>query len=178
MTKITFNAQNTSWTDTMETYAKNTIQQGLHRLALADVIYNVKVSIVDKKTKLIKVELSAAGFRAQCTNKDFYLAMTAVVNKFKSLVLKHTKKCIDSKRKVKNTEEVIAALAEFEKSLDAEIISKEKVFILEPNSIDNAIEKFNQTDYTFYVFKDIDFNNEVAVLYRRADDTIGIIRCR
>jgi ribosome-associated translation inhibitor RaiA len=178
MTKINFNAQNISWTDAMEVYARDAIEKGMSRAALEDMSYTVKLSIVDKKTKLIKVELSGAGFRAQCANKDFYSAMTAVVSKFKSLVLKHTKKRIDSKRKAKGVEQAMEAIAELEAQLSESPVSKEKVFILDPCSIDTAIELFEQTDYNFYTFRDIDTNNEVAILYKRFDGTIGVIRCK
>lgn len=173
MTKINFNAQNISWTEAMEVYAKEAIAKGMSRAALTDVTYTVKVSIVDKKTKVIKVELSAAGFRAQCTNKDFYNAMTAVVSKFKSLVLKHAKKVISLKRKPADALIESASLEGLE-----DLISKEKVFILDPCSVDMAIKAFEQTDYNFYVFKDIDTNNEVAILYKRFDSSLGLIRCR
>lgn len=173
MTKINFNAQNISWTDAMEVYAREAIEKGMSRAALEDMSYTVKLSIVDKKTKLIKVELSGAGFRAQCANKDFYSAMTAVVSKFKSLVLKYTKKRIAKKRNPIRFNDESSLYKEFES-----IISKEKVFILDPCSLETAIEQFEQTDYSFYTFRDIDSHNEVAVLYKRADGTYGIIRCR
>ncbi len=172
MTKINFNAQNISWTDAMEVYAREAIEKGMSRAALEDMAYTIKLSIVDKKTKLIKVELSGAGFRAQCTNKDFYSAMTAVVSKFKSLVLKHTKKRIAKKRAI-----IIEDDSVLEDSVE-DLVSKEKVFILDPCSLETAIEQFEQTDYSFYTFRDIDNRNEVAVLYRRADNTYGVIRCR
>ncbi len=173
MTKINFNAQNISLTDAMEVYAREAIEKGMSRAALEDMTYTVKLSIVDKKTKLIKVELSGAGFRAQCTNKDFYSAMTAVVSKFKSLVLKQTKKAIAKKRKSPD----IMLDPEIPDTLE-DLISKEKVFILEPCTVEAAIKAFDQTDYTFYVFRDIDNRNEIAILYKRFGDDLGIIRCR
>ena len=94
MTKINFNAQNISWTEAMEAHATEAIERGMRRITIDDMVYTVKVSVADKKANLIKVELSGAGFRAQCTNKDFYSAMTAVVSKFKSLVLRHAKKTL------------------------------------------------------------------------------------
>lgn len=171
MTKINFNTHGVQWTEAMETYAKEAIEKSMRRSSLTEVAYTIKVSIVDKKTKLVKVELSGAGFRAQCTNKDFYAAMTAVASKFKSLVIKQTKKLISKKRK-------IAEFIEEELAGVEELISKEKTFILEPCELETAIKNFEQTDYNFYVFRDIDNNNEVAVLYKRADDTYGVIRCR
>lgn len=172
MTKINFNAQNVSWTEAMEAYAREAIEHGMRRVAAEDMVYTVKVSVTDKKANLIKVELSSAGFRAQCTNKDFYSAMTAVVSKFKSLVLRHTKKALAKKRHIAAFDEIVV-----EDAVE-QIICKEKLFVLEPCDIDTAVRNFERTDYNFYIFKDTDSNDEVAVLYRRVDGTIGLIRCR
>lgn len=174
MPKINFNAQNLSWSAAMEDYARDAIEKGMRRIAINDMVYTVKVSVVNKKTSLIKVELSGAGFRAQCTNKDFYSAMTAVVSKFKSLVLKHTKKAIATKR---NTIVFDDSTSLVEEKIN-DLISKEKIFVLEPYDLDTAVKNFEQTDYNFYVFKDIDDGDSVAILYKRFDDTLGIIRCR
>ena len=173
MTKINFNSTNITWTEAMETFAKDAVEKSIKRTALSEVSYTVKASIIDKKTKLIKVELSGGGFRAQCTNKDFYVAMTAVASKFKSLVLKRAKKLVSKKRKGLD----ITIEADTADTLE-DLISKEKTFILDPIEVETAIKNFEQTDYTFYVFRDIDNMNEVAILYKRFDKSIGIIRCR
>ena len=173
MTKINFNSTNIPWTEAMETFAKDAVEKNIKRTALSEVPYTVKASIIDKKTKLIKVELSGGGFRAQCTNKDFYVAMTAVASKFKSLVLKQAKKLVSKKRKGLD----INIEADPSDTLE-DLISKEKTFILDPIEVETAIKNFEQTDYTFYVFRDIDNMNEVAILYKRFDKSIGIIRCR
>lgn len=173
MTKINFNTHGITWTEAMETYAKEAIEKSMKRTALLEVPYTIKASIVDKKTKLIKVELSGGGFRAQCTNKDFYTAMTAVASKFKSLVLKQAKKLVSKKRKGLDIVTEVDAIDTLE-----DLISKEKTFILDPMEVETAIKNFEQTDYTFYVFRDIDTNNEVAILYKRFDGSLGIIRCR
>ena len=173
MTKINFNTHGITWTEAMEIFAKEAIEKSMKRTALLEVPYIVKASIVDKKTKLIKVELSGGGFRAQCTNKDFYAAMTAVASKFKSLVLKQAKKLVSKKRNGLDIEVEADAIDTLE-----DLISKEKTFILDPMEVEIAIQNFEQTDYTFYVFRDIDTNNEVAVLYKRFDGSLGIIRCR
>lgn len=173
MTKINFNSTNITWTEAMERFAKEAVEKSIKRTALSEVPYTVKASIIDKKTKLIKVELSGGGFRAQCTNKDFYVAMTAVASKFKSLVLKQAKKLVSKKRKGLD----ITIEADTVDTLE-DLISKEKTFILDPIEVETAIKNFEQTDYTFYVFRDIDNMNEVAILYKRFDKSIGIIRCR
>ena len=172
MTKINFNAQNISWTESMEAHAREAIEHGMRRVATDDMVYTVKVSVTDKKANLIKVELSGAGFRAQCTNKDFYSAMTAVVSKFKSLVLRHTKKALAKKR------HIVEVDTNVEEDIVEQLIFKEKLFMLEPCDIDTAIKNFERTDYNFYVFKDMDDGCNVAVLYKRVDGTLGLIRCR
>ena len=173
MTKINFNSTNIPWTEAMEIFAKEAVEKSIKRTALSEVPYTVKASIIDKKTKLIKVELSGGGFRAQCTNKDFYVAMTAVASKFKSLVLKQAKKLVSKKRKGLDINIEADPIDTLE-----DLISKEKTFILDPIEVETAIKNFEQTDYTFYVFRDIDNMNEVAILYKRFDKSLGIIRCR
>lgn len=173
MIKISFVAQGTTWTEPMETYARNTITSGMRRVTGLAEGYTVKISIIKKRTKMTKVELSGGGFRAQCINDDFYKAMSDVVSKFKALVLKHAKRLLTNKRKTAVATDIVEDLDMLEP-----LYSKEKIFILEPCSIFEAIKQFNQTDYSFYTFRDLDYNNEIAILYRRFDDSVGIIRCK
>lgn len=175
MFNINFNAKDTTWTPAMEEHARKALEKIFTRIAIpVDASFFVKTSIIDRKTKMIKVELSGAGFRAQCVNKDFYAAMTAVANKFKSLIIKQNKKYTTKKKRITiDDESFLIGVLEAES-----VISKEKVFIIDSCTVEAAITKFEQTDYSFYIFKDIDSDEQMAVLYRRADDTFGIIRCR
>lgn len=175
MFNINFNAKDTTWTSAMEEHARKVIEKIFTLIAIpTEASFFVKTSIIDKKTKMIKVELSGAGFRAQCVNKDFYIAMTAVANKFKSLVIKQNKKYTTKKKRITfDDESFLIGVLEAES-----VISKEKVFIIDSCTLEAAIAKFEQTDYSFYIFKDIDSDEQMAVLYRRADDAFGIIRCR
>lgn len=177
MSKFIFNTENVAWTQAMEIYTQEAIEKGLKRINDLDTTFTIKVSIVNKKPKLIKVEISFDGFRAQSTGKDFYITINSVVTKLKGLFLKDKKKHINKKRRVKTFEEAEAALSEVESELNKNIF-KEKLFILDPCTLDSALKQFEQTDYNFYVFKDVDEQNNIAILYRRFDKTIGIIRCK
>ena len=169
-----FNSKDITFTPAMEEHTYKALEKSFKRIAFPnDDTFTIKASIVDKKTKLIKVELSGFGFRAQCVNKDFYSAVTAVANKFKTLAVKQNKKYITKKKRVTLVEDLVSDLDSIEP-----FVSKEKIFFLDSYDISTAISKFEQTDYSFYIFRDIDANEEVVVLYRRADDTFGIIRCR
>ena len=57
------------------------------------------------------------------------------------------------------------------------LISKEKVFNLTPMTLEDAINMFECTDYPFFVYKDVDDDNHIAVIYKRFGNTLGIIRC-
>lgn len=174
MIKINFTAQNISWSPAMEEYSRHALDKIFNRLAIPlETTFTIKASIIDKKTKMIKVELSGANFRAQCVNKDFYAAMTSVANKFKSLILKQNKKYITKKKHAALAEDLVSDFDVIEN-----LVTKEKVFIIDSCDLATAIKKFEQTDYSFYIFKEVDSNDEMAVLYRRADDTFGIIRCK
>ena len=52
------------------------------------------------------------------------------------------------------------------------------MFMLDPITVEEAVANFEMTDYEFYIFKDIDDNSNVAVIYKRQDGKNGIIRCR
>lgn len=173
---INFNAKDTTWTPAMEEHAKKVIEKIFTRIAIpVDASFFVKTSIIDKKTKMIKVELSGAGFRAQCINKDFYTAMTSVARKYKALILKQNKKYVTKKKHIIFDDD---SFLENDFIDNSNLITKEKVFIINKCTLEKAITKFEQTDYSFYIFKDLDSDDKMAVLYRRADDTLGIIRCR
>lgn len=173
---VNFNVKDTTWTSAMKEHAEKVIEKAFARINIPlESSFTVKTSIIDKKTKMIKVELSGAGFRAQSVNKDFYAAMTAVANKFKSLVVKQNKKYVTKKKHIVFDDD---SFLENNFIDNINLITKEKVFIIDECTLEKAISKFEQTDYSFYIFKELDSDDKMAVLYRRADDTLGIIRCR
>lgn len=133
----------------------------------------VKLSNKDSKNRF-KVEISTNGFRAQSINVSYYDAVLDSLAKLHSMILKSKKKLIDCKRKT--------SLPEFPECYISDetsetLISKEKFFVLSSETVDQAIEEFEKTDYTFYVFRDADDKDTVTILYRRYDDTYGLIRC-
>lgn len=170
-----FISKDTTWTQPMKDYMEQALIKHLKRTHLEPQNCEIKVSLIDRKSKSFKVEVSGEGFIAQNIGKDFYTTANAAALKFKNLALKQAKKAIATKRR--KLELVENAYEEVDTFNVLDLISKEKVFKLIPENLERAVEAFEQTDYKFYVFQDLDYNNVISILYRRADDTIGIIRC-
>ena len=159
-----------AWTEAMKDFAIETLTKNLRRTTVTIEDCEIKLSYVNKKIKSFKVEISGAGYKVQTVGKDVYATLVMTASKFKQIILKHHKKTIDKKRKNHINENSNSDVVE-------ELFSKEKVFILTPMTAEGAKDKFIQTDYQFYVFKDIDCGNIVSIIYKRIDGTLGIIRC-
>ena len=154
------------WTDAMKEMATETLVKKLDRLIdPTDAI--IKLTRVNDEN--IKVTLSLDSFRAQAINSDFYMAMLDAAAILKTIIIKHKAKYKDHTIKTPVIETDLK---------DIELISKEKIFDLSPISVDEAVRAFEQTDYEFYVYKDIDNDNAITIIYKRFNNTYGSIVCR
>lgn len=157
---------NVEWTDSMKVAVKDELLD-----KLSDIVdcptdsAEAKVTIIDHKAK---VEISCNGARAQTVKKDFYEAVKEVTKKLKSIIIK-------ANRRAKIYKKVSD---DFTDNKVENLFEKEKMFMLDPITVDDAIANFEMTDYKFYIFRDMDDNNNIAVIYKRQDGKNGIIRCR
>lgn len=157
---------NVEWTDSMKVAVQDELSAKLSDIIGAKVEdAEAKATIVDHRAK---VEISCNGARAQAIKKDFYEAVKEAVKKLKSIIIKANKK---AKTHKKDYDDFIGSKAEC-------LFEKEKTFVLDPITVEEAIANFEMTDYEFYVFKDIDDDSNIAVIYKRQDGKNGIIRCR
>jgi len=162
--KITF-------TPAMKTFVVDTLEKKLIRLMT--IPDNVDVKLTKLGDKKVKVDLSVDKFRAQASGKDFYVSVKEASTKIKELVVKHNKKDT-SKDKIKIT--VIDH--DVEKIEAFSLITKEKIFELNSITVEDAIAELEYTDYAFYVFRNIDDNDNVSIVYKRHLDDYGLIKCR
>ena len=161
--KITF-------TPAMKLFAVETLEKKLSRLMSIPEDADLKLTRLSNEK--IKVDLSVDRFRAQAIAKDFYIAVMDAATKIKAIIIKHNKKDAD-KTKVKVT--AIDTPIDLDK---LDLISKEKIFELKPITIREAINELEYTDYIFYVFKNIDDDNNISIVYKRHVDDYGLIKCR
>lgn len=158
----------TTWTDSMKVFAEDTLKSKLNRL-LTDEEISSSVCKVSKVGDKFKAEVSVCSFRAQSVEGDFYKAFTKTSQKIKSMIQKEKSKYPKTKKQ----------LDIFDFSVvDPDLITKEKLFILDPITIYKAIQDFEKTDYPFYIFKDIEHDGQYCALYKREDGSFGLIRCR
>ena len=178
-----FTTDKIQWTDSMKEFAEVTLSKKLDRLV--DDVSKCDLKISKLNDEVVKVEISFSKFRAQATHSDFYAAVVEAASKLKSIIARNKRKLNDGSRykQLSIFDPEICQDLEIDDSIDsavlpyAALISKEKVFELTPMSLADAIDMFECTDYPFFVYKDIDDGNNIAVLYKRFGDTLGLIRC-
>lgn len=158
---------NVEWTESMKVAVKDELLDKLSDIVSCPIDRaEVKATIINHKAK---VEISCNGARAQAVKKDFYEAAKDAVKKLKSIIIKANKKAKTSYKK--DSDDILSGKTE-------SLFEKEKMFMLDPITVDDAIANFEMTDYKFYIFRDMDDNNNIAVIYKRQDGKNGIIRCR
>lgn len=156
-----------TWTASMKAIAREQVNAKLVRLL--DALDKTEFKLSKTGPDTIKVAVSVDDFRAQAVNDDFYIALSEAVTKLKTLLVKSAKK--QTRTNKQKTTEILLDEADT-------IISKDKTLMLSEISIYQAIENFDKTDYAFYVFKDIDAQGVISILYKKFDNTYGVIRCK
>lgn len=117
--------------------------------------------------------------RVSEVNEDLHTAIDYAIDKLERQVHKYRTKVRDKKMKeiVKN-EEVGAFsdidIEEDEKDLTEIKIVKKKNFYLEPMTPDEACMQLDMLNHNFFVFKNLE-TDSVCVVYKRTDDTYGLI---
>ena len=176
-----FTTDKIQWTESMKEFAEVTLAKKLDRLVDDVSICDLKISRLNDDS--IKVEISLPNFRAQAIHSDFYAAVVEAASKLKSIISRNKRKRTDGSRyrqlTIFDTPEADDISDATMRAQDAclEMISKEKIFELTPMTLSEAIDMFDCTDYPFFVYKDIDDNNNIAVIYKRFGNTLGLIRC-
>lgn len=167
-----FSSRDITWTSNMKEFTETALRKAFQHTNFDYEACEIKVSQVGHDHVNIKVELNGKGFIAQQLGKDFYIVVRKAITKFKNLVVKQNKRQRVNRRSVFEVDPTSSAEGRV-----LNLVAKEKVFVLTPQSLEHAIEAFECTDYAFYVFVDIDYEQKFSVLYRRANNTLGIIRC-
>ena len=105
--------------------------------------------------------------RAEVSHSDMYAAIDLAVDKLERQIRKHKTKMMSRERAQIVYEDDIYE----EESYD--VIKRKKVY-LKPMDEEEAIVQMEMLGHTFYIFKDIE-TETVKVLYKRYDDTYGVI---
>lgn len=131
-----------------------------------------------KSAEIIEITIQYEGnqfIRAEASGKDMYEGLDLVLPKIEKQIIKYKTK-IQNKLKSDafNSKEVIYASAAASEAKEAEV-AKVKKFDLLPMTVEEAIVNMDLLSHDFFMFLNTK-NNEVEMVYVRADGTIGHIQ--
>ena len=123
-------------------------------------LLTVKCQIVSKMNKRI---------RAEARNEDFYLAIVEARDILEKQIKKKKEKSYWKERI--DRVEVSSEVAEV-----ASVFVKNKVFVLDSITPEQAVDEMNSMAHDWYAFRDVDNDNKISVVYRRFDGkTFGLV---
>jgi len=129
---------------------------------------NVRVKF-DSTPREFIVEVSINNKIRNCKKgNDFYAIIVKIVDSICSQITKYKKLDYEENETVESetTEDSL-----FE-------VARHKMLFLEEMSQEEAISQMEMLDHDFFIYKDIDLGCDVCVVYRRKNDTYGVIQCR
>ena len=126
----------------------------------------------EKRTCKIEVSMEHKGLsiRAEANGENFYDIIDVVLPKVERQIYKHRSK-LESRLK----EGAYKGGFVYEPADENEFrIVKSKQFEMKPMPMDEALEEFELSGHSFYVYFDID-SSKIKVLYLRDDGNVGVI---
>lgn len=125
----------------------------------------VKLTILPNE-KLVEISIDNK-IRASEKGEDFYNLVVDVVGKISSQYSRF-------KSYRKSIEFPVEGMAP---EIEDKIV-KEKIFFLNEMTDEEAIENMELLGHSFYVYQDIDRGGRTCIIYKRENETYGIIECR
>ena len=150
--------------------------QKLAKFFSDDIVVNVTMGY-KKKRQMMEAMISLKGvmFRAEYTDNDMNVCLDKVVDRLASQITRHKKKI--QKKYKQNREILFDAVPETDEEDIAMTPVKSKTFDLSPMDADEAILQMELLNHSFFVFMN-SATDRVAVVYKREDDTYGILEPR
>jgi len=130
----------------------------------------------DRKTVEITVRSKGYIYRAEETSSDMDDALDSAVDHLSRQMRKNKTK-LSKRIKADSAAQIFAPIEEEGGAVDEELdfqIVRSKKFAVMPMSIDEAVLQMNMLGHQFYMFRN-DFSNEINVVYKRKNDTYGLI---
>lgn len=145
-------------------------------------IIESKVEISEEQTKspqqryLVRVTVTSgvggAAFHGEERGEDVFQAVDKIVDIMTRQLERHKGKIYDKGR---GSSLARGDFDEVTKRIEPDRrVVKTKRFVVEPMSVDEAIEQMEQLGHSFFLFLDVN-NDEMRLLYRRNDGNYGII---
>lgn len=135
------------------------------------------ITFTNQKKGLVKVEVAvnAGGslYRGESTTSDANASVDAAVAAIERQIRKYKTRLAKRLRSEELTS-LLAQADEVEEEDDITIIRSKK-FTLKPMSPEEAVLQMNLTGHSFFVFRNADNHDSIAVVYARNDGGYGLI---
>lgn len=135
------------------------------------------VTFTNQKKGMVKAEVAvnAGGtlYRGESTTSDANASVDAAITAIERQIRKYKTRLA----KRLHNEELASLLAqeEVEEEQDDITIIRSKKFTLKPMSAEEAVLQMNLSGHTFFVFRNADNHDSIAVVYARNDGGYGLI---
>lgn len=158
-----------NFTVAMKEYTEEKLSK-LNQVGTYKIVRTVLTVLPNKKFSL---EISLDNkVRASARGEDFYTLVIECVEKLFSQITKY-KKYLDKRHS--DSKITLDPLLSMD---DIPDVVREKTLIVEEMSREEAIANMEILGHTFFIFRDIDAQNNITVVYKRKDETYGSILCR
>ena len=161
-------------TDAMKSYAKEKLERLSKYVKDSDVNANLLFKINGIKQKLeVTIPLKNFTLRVEEVGDDFYAVVDTAVDKLERQIRKN-KTRLENKQ-VKSRIDFDYMSFDEKDEENANKIVRRKQVELKPMDEEEAILQMELLGHDFYVFKNIDKDGKISVLYRRKNNDYGLI---
>ena len=166
---FTIRAEKMEVTDSIKEYVTDKLSK-MERYFDEPEKVNVKVLFkVRGREQKVEVTINSMGYdlRAEVSHSDMYAAIDLVLDKLERQMRKY-------KTKLMSRERVEIVYEDYVDEEELQEVVKRKKVYLKPMDEEEAIVQMELLGHTFFIYKDIE-TESVSVLYKRYDDTYGVI---
>ena len=161
-------------TDAMKSYAKEKLERLSKYVKDSDVNANLLFKINGVKQKLeVTIPLKNFTLRVEEVGDDFYAVVDTAVDKLERQIRKN-KTRLENKQVKSKVDFDFMSFDEKDEENANKIVRRKQVE-LKPMDEEEAILQMELLGHDFYVFKNIDKDGKISVLYRRKNNDYGII---
>ena len=161
-------------TDAMKSYAKEKLERLSKYVKDSDVNANLLFKINGIKQKLeVTIPLKNFTLRVEEVGDDFYAVVDTAVDKLERQI-RENKTRLENKQVKSKVDFDFMSFDEKDEENANKIVRRKQVE-LKPMDEEEAILQMELLGHDFYVFKNIDKDGKISVLYRRKNNDYGII---
>jgi len=168
--KIQYKSRNVEISDAMKSYFEKKVEK-LERL-IEDPAADVEVKFEKERENSIveaTLKLRSIIIRAKENTTDFYASIDGCVEILEKRFKRFKERYTTLKR-----EKVQPPQPETEVEKEEKVV-KIKKFVLSAIDVNEAIVEMEMLGHQFFIFRNVDDNNQINVLYKREDGNYGLI---